>query len=461
MLLARYLNNEGYEYLTANDGIETLAKTRAEYPDLVLLDVNMPRKDGFTALEEIRSDPAIQHIPVIILTAARLDPTDVQSGLNLGADDYVLKPFNRRELMARIRTKLRVKEAEDVIRRRNRELNLLPEIGKDLSARFNLKELSSVLLQRTVETLGAALGYLLVINPDGTFQKTYHPANTPPLPTPDEKLPLPRQLLETLNSTRQGLIINDSAGTHWQALPPDQHRSAVAVPLFGRYRLLGMLLLTHEDEKFFNDENLLLLQAIASQAAIALENTQLYASMEREREHLDVILKSAADAILFFDGDDRISLINPAAEQLFSSQPIGVGKQLETGCGYDGLIDMLEKARSSNTPISAGIEWQDGRSFGVLITPVGDGSRVVVLHDVTDFKNIERLKNELIANTSHDLKNPISAISGFSQLLKHAGPLNKQQTEFVERIQSAADNMGELAQNMMKLIENDHQENLK
>ena len=83
---------------------------------------------------------------------------------------------------------------------------------------------------------------------------------------------------------------------------------------------------------------------------------------------------------------------------------------------------------------------------------------MVVLHDVTDFKNIERIKNELIANTSHDLKNPISAIAGFSQLLKHAGPLNKQQTEFVERIQFAADNMGELAQNMMKLIET-NQEN--
>ena len=62
-----------------------------KYPTLFLLDVNMPHMDGFAVLEEIRSDPAVQHIPVIILTAARLDPTDVQSGLNLGADDYVTK----------------------------------------------------------------------------------------------------------------------------------------------------------------------------------------------------------------------------------------------------------------------------------------------------------------------------------------------------------------------------------
>ena len=136
--MSRYLENEGYGYIKAKDGLETLEKVRNELPDLILLDVNMPHKDGFTVLEEIRADPAIQHIPVIILTAARLDPTEIQSGLNMGADDYVTKPFDRRELLARIRTKLRVKEAEDVIRRRNRELNLLPEIGKDLSARLNM-----------------------------------------------------------------------------------------------------------------------------------------------------------------------------------------------------------------------------------------------------------------------------------------------------------------------------------
>ncbi len=161
-LLARYLEYEGYEHIIARDGLETLEKVRDELPDLVLLDVNMPHKDGFLVLEEIRGDPAVQHIPVIILTAARLDPSDVQSGLNLGADDYVTKPFDRHELMARIRTKLRVKETEDIIRRRNRELNLLPQIGKELSARVDIKDVANILLKRTVETLGAAQGNMII-----------------------------------------------------------------------------------------------------------------------------------------------------------------------------------------------------------------------------------------------------------------------------------------------------------
>lgn len=116
MLLTRYLEAEGYNYIKAKDGLETLEKIRRETPDLVLLDVNMPNKDGFTVLEEIRADPAIQHIPVIILTATRLDSIQVQFGLNIGADDYITKPFDRRELLARIRTKLRSKESADRIR---------------------------------------------------------------------------------------------------------------------------------------------------------------------------------------------------------------------------------------------------------------------------------------------------------------------------------------------------------
>src|SRR5687767_15173691 len=163
-LLIRYLEDEGYESGIARDGVEALDKVHDELPDLVLLDINMPNKGGFTVLEEICSDPAIEHIPVIILTAARLDPADIQSGLNLGADDYVTKPFDRHELMARIRTKLRVKEAEDVIRRRNRELSLLPEIGKELSARLDIKDLASVLLKRTVETLGANQGGMIMLD---------------------------------------------------------------------------------------------------------------------------------------------------------------------------------------------------------------------------------------------------------------------------------------------------------
>ena len=97
------LELEGYRVSEATDGMEALAKVRDELPDLVLLDVQMPEMDGFETLERIRE---ISTVPVIMLTV-RGDEEDKVRGLELGADDYVTKPFSPRELSSRIKAVLR------------------------------------------------------------------------------------------------------------------------------------------------------------------------------------------------------------------------------------------------------------------------------------------------------------------------------------------------------------------
>ena len=450
-LLMRYLQFEGYDQVSAQDGIEALEKVRAELPDLVLLDVNMPQKDGFTVLQEIRADPAVSHIPVIILTAARLNPSDVQSGFNLGADDYVTKPFDRHELMARIRSKLRVKEAEDVIRRRNRELNLLPEIGKELNARLNINELLSIVLRRSVETLGAISGYILIINPGGAPLKKSYSAS-------DIEMAFPNLdgFLENIEETRQGLIISHTRkDERWQAGQINLLHSAVIVPMFGRNTLLGLLVLAHENEDYFESEHLLLSQAIADQAAIALENARLYADVAKEQQRLSAVLHSAANAILMFDADDCLRLLNPAGEKLFTDYEAKLGMPLARGSGYDALIELLEQVYITNKSNTGEVRWPDGRTFTVLLTPIEGGGCVVVLQDVTHFKSLERVKNEFISTASHDLKNPLTSISGYSQLLLQTRSLNDTQTDFVHRIQHASHNMAELVQNMLELAKID------
>jgi len=456
-LLTRYLEYEGYEHVEARDGLEALDKVRDELPDLVLLDVNMPHKDGFTVLEEIRNDPAVQHIPVIILTAARLDPSDVQSGLNLGADDYVTKPFDRHELMARIRTKLRVKEAEDIIRRRNRELNLLPEIGKELSARTDIKDLANVLLKRTVETLGAIQGNMIILGSENGLQQNYQVSLSDE--TSNAKMVIPESLLKHIKESHQGLVIgNTKSDPLWQTdLKNPAICSAVIAPLNGRKDLLGLLVLTHEQESYFNLDHLLLLQAIASQAAIAVENAGLYSNVAQEQKRLAAVLRHAAEAILMFDAHGRLILLNPAGEKLFTDFNANINQPLPDGHGYDALIKMLGDARASNIAKSGEILWPDKRTFVTLITPIEDGGQVAILHDVTRFKDLDQVKNEFIATASHDLKNPITTIAGFSTLLGQAGPLNEQQKDFVARIQVATQNMSELVQNMVSLAQMDLQ----
>lgn len=456
LLLSRYLGNEGYGYIMAKDGRETLDKVRSELPDLVLLDVNMPHKDGFAVLEEIRSDPATQHIPVIILTAARLDAAEIQSGLNMGADDYVTKPFDRRELLARIRTKLRVKAAEDAIRRRNRELNLLPEFGKELSARLDIEELVDILLKRTVESFGAMLGYIQILRPSGSFERIYH------LGASAVEFSLPQSVLDVLNETGQGFMVDDTQhDPRWQPTPNNSTQSAVVVPMFGRHNLLGLLVLTNEQPNYFTMDQWLLLQAIVSQASIAVENVQLYDTVIHEQQRLAAVLQNAADAILMFDVNGSLSLVNPAGQRLFTDYEIRLGQSLPSGSGYQDFHELLGETRGSNTAVSREVVWPDKRIFSASMSPVKEGGIVVVLHDVTRFKELERIKDEFIATASHDLRNPLTAINGFSHLIKHAGPLNTKQNDFVQRTLQAAENMTELIENMLDIAKMDLEAKLK
>lgn len=99
------MRREGFEVSIAQDGDEAIAKTRAEQPDLVLLDIMMPKMNGFEVCQEIKSDPTLKAVRILMLTAKGRD-TEVAKGLALGADGYMTKPFSTKELVERIRALL-------------------------------------------------------------------------------------------------------------------------------------------------------------------------------------------------------------------------------------------------------------------------------------------------------------------------------------------------------------------
>jgi two-component system, OmpR family, alkaline phosphatase synthesis response regulator PhoP len=92
------LQRAGYQVVTAYDGVEALEKVKSEKPDMLVLDVMMPRKDGFEVLSELQGNPATADIPVIMLTAKAQD-ADIFKGWQSGVSSYLTKPFNPRELL--------------------------------------------------------------------------------------------------------------------------------------------------------------------------------------------------------------------------------------------------------------------------------------------------------------------------------------------------------------------------
>ncbi|HZW38531.1 MAG TPA: response regulator [Ignavibacteriaceae bacterium] len=113
-LLQDRLEHEGYEVITAYDGVSGLQKVKEELPDLILLDVMMPEVDGLEVCRQIVNDPEISRIPVIMVTA-KSGVEDIKEGLEAGAFDYIKKPFNRVELLARVSSALKLSETNKLL----------------------------------------------------------------------------------------------------------------------------------------------------------------------------------------------------------------------------------------------------------------------------------------------------------------------------------------------------------
>ena len=120
-LLVTYLAAEGYDVVSAKDVHDAMKAVKEHQPDLILLDVMMPKMNGFKVCEVIKSDDATKFIPVILVTALN-ELEDKVKGMNFGADDFLAKPFNKLELIVRVRSLLRIKHLHDELQEKAFEM---------------------------------------------------------------------------------------------------------------------------------------------------------------------------------------------------------------------------------------------------------------------------------------------------------------------------------------------------
>lgn len=159
-ILKNYVEKEGYRAVLAHDGEEAIQKFKQVGPAMILLDVMMPKKDGFTVCKEIRKESTV---PIIMVTA-KIDDADRIMGLDIGADDYIVKPFSPGEVMARIRAVLRrVEVGEDqkkaVLYQPGLEINM-----SEYEVKINNQPIT--LTKKEIEIL-----WLLASNPGKVFSR--------------------------------------------------------------------------------------------------------------------------------------------------------------------------------------------------------------------------------------------------------------------------------------------------
>ena len=175
-ILAKRLSAHGYEILTAGDGEEGLAVAREQQPDLILLDIMMPKMDGIEVCQHVKGDASLPFIPIILVTA-KSDSKDVVAGLEAGAEEYLIKPVDQTALVARVKSMLRIKELHDKSQEQAARLEAqateLIDLNQGLEQRVaeQLTELEHV--SQLKRFFSPQLAELIVSSGDDEFMKSH------------------------------------------------------------------------------------------------------------------------------------------------------------------------------------------------------------------------------------------------------------------------------------------------
>jgi putative two-component system response regulator len=153
-LLTRLMVDLGYEVVTASDGQAALDSVAAEHPDLILLDINMPKVDGFEVCRRLKSSPSTRLLPIVLITGLTASEDHIR-GIEVGADDFLTKPFKIPELEARVRSLLRLKRYTDEL---DSAESMILSLGLTIEARDPYTQNHCEHLAQYASVLGAALG---------------------------------------------------------------------------------------------------------------------------------------------------------------------------------------------------------------------------------------------------------------------------------------------------------------
>jgi PAS domain S-box-containing protein len=204
----------------------------------------------------------------------------------------------------------------------------------------------------------------------------------------------------------------------------------------------------------FSSDEIRFMVTIAGQAALAAANTRLFESAELGRQRLGAILASSPDPVLVTDYRNRLLLTNPAAWQVLgmTSEPES-GRPVEEVTAHHELVKLLLSPADENQ--SAEITLADGRIYLATVSPVlADEQRVgrvCVMRDITHFKELDALKSDFVATVSHDLRSPLTLMSGYATMLEMLGELNEQQSGYMKKILHSVENMTRLVNNLLNL----------
>lgn len=458
-LLDKALRASGYEIALAKDALSLDKALMETSPRLVVITDQLNGKPGLTL-----SIGILERFPTlpIVLFASHDDPQLVKKALKAGLSDVINPPLRIDEIVEAIKhSQKRAEHMGDWVRREVRrttasleqrvtELETLVKLGHSITGSLDLDSVLTSVVTAAVELTGAEEGHLLLV--DETTNELYMRAGrnfeedfarTFRLPVKDS---LAGKVLETGESISFSEDSPNKIKTSYLVY------SLIYVPLRVQERVIGVLGVDNRHNKRpFSQHHELLMAVLSDYAAISIQNAQLYSDSETERAKFATTLTSIQDGVILLDKENRILLINPAAQRAFG---LGlnnlVGLPVLDAITHNDFAGLLESI--SDNPLKYHeIAFEDGRVFNTQYTPIEEIGAVVTMEEITHLKMLDRLKNDFIHTISHDLRSPLTAIMGYVELLERVGPLNEQQKQFIHHIQVSIQSITTLVNDLLDL----------
>ena len=453
------LGKEGYAVEIAESGKEAIEALKQKRIDLILLDVMLPDTDGYSLCQNIKESNETRDIPIILLTGLDSVENKVR-GLDVGASDYLVKPFLHKELLARIRAHLRHREVTEEIKNQySSELKRVREVSilNRLITEFNRSLDQSELLNHAAKVISTELNFEGCVIALWNEQErclipraSYHPRMQCANGVPEYKAE--KTLMGRVAKSLEPRILPDNE-TDPQTLKFFQNtQSEMAVPLLHLDQLLGVLSVESQLPNAYTDSHLELLSTVAGNLALALKNAELYSSAKlhseslqsmvaqrtrelgQQKRFIECIIDSLPIGLYVIDRNYGVVTWNKKRETgIFGiSRDRVIGKDIRSvfsRMSAEKLKGEFESVFNSGVPFETeAISWSSGekRYYHLRKIPMSvegeDVTHVITLaEDISERKKLEEslATNEklasigkLAAGIAHEINNPLAAISG-------------------------------------------------
>lgn len=334
-MLERVFEFEGYTVKSVHDGFAAVDAARNLVPDLILLDINMPGMNGLEVLRQLREDSTTSTIPTIIITAMG-ELSNVVQGLNLGADDYLKKPFHPQELLARAQSKMKARKLEDKLQRRSQELEALLRVSEELSQHLETDELLDFVLLLVADLLPCEVAGIFHLDENGLVIDQRYKQKDGTIAQPHTE---PQAVADYLIQKNNAVL--------WPGkdeILDNRYQSGIIVPMKYGDTVAGLLMIGRD--KSYDDSHVRLLLGISRQAALALRNAELYEIQSNYALHLEDMVA------------ERTSELESVQELLIRSEKLASIGRLAASIAHEinnpllpiqiNLGDMLEDVRSGH-----------------------------------------------------------------------------------------------------------------